>query len=132
MSLNPKKGTRSGPGRGSKEPNLILLQRRFALLSALRWLPTGLCIPVTVLIIQTRLVRSDRRRNPGHHGVAVAVLELPTGGLADTIGRRPVLLLSAALHVVAIVVWGTATRVQMFAVASVVLGAGRALSSGPL
>lgn len=40
--------------------------------------------------------------------------------------------MSAALHVVAIVVWGTATSVSMFVAASVFLGAGRALSSGPL
>lgn len=80
----------------------------------------------------TRLVCSDRRRNPGHprsDGSRSRAADRRAGRHHRT---TPVLLLPAALHVVAIVVWGTATSVSMFVAASVFLGAGRALSSGPL
>ena len=38
------------------------------------------------------------------HGVVVTVLELPTGGLADVLGRRPVVVAGAVLHLVSCVV----------------------------
>ncbi|GAB3911167.1 hypothetical protein GCM10027612_88090 [Microbispora bryophytorum subsp. camponoti] len=59
------------------------------------------------------------------------MLELPTGGLADVLGRRPVLAASAAVSVVALVVMALAHSVWPFLVASVLKGVARALSSGP-
>ncbi|MGY1688625.1 MFS transporter [Geodermatophilus sp. SYSU D01105] len=107
--------------------------RRFVGLTALRWLPIGLSAPVTVLLA------SARGLSPADIGVVVAVysvvtlaLELPTGGLADAIGHRPVLLLSGALTVAGLLTTVVADGVALFALAWALTGMGRALDSGPL
>ena len=108
-------------------------RRRFIGLSALRWLPPGLVIPVLVLLATTR----------GHgvgtvgalfalHGVIVAVLELPTGALADVVGRRVVLVASSGLLALSCVIFAVAVDLWQFVAAMTLLAVGRALSSGPL
>ena len=73
--------------------------RRYLVLTALRWLPVGISIPVTVLLA---LSRGLSLANVGLvflvHSLLVAVLGLPTSGLADVVGRRPVLVASGVLH----------------------------------
>ena len=65
-------------------------ERRFVGLTALRWLPNGLAVPVSVLLAGARgLSLVEIGLVFVVHGVVVATLELPTGGLADAIGRRP-------------------------------------------
>ncbi|MGY1641457.1 MFS transporter [Geodermatophilus sp. SYSU D00703] len=107
--------------------------RRYVGLTALRWLPIGLSTPVTVLLA------SARGLSPADIGVVVAVysvvtlaLELPTGGLADAIGHRPVLLLSGALTAAGLLATVVADSVALFALAWALMGMGRALDSGPL
>src|SRR4051794_28149313 len=63
--------------------------------------------------------------------VVVLVLELPTGGLADAVGRRPVLLAAGALDLVAMAIFLVARTPVAFMVAWGVEGATRALESGP-
>lgn len=111
----------------------VSARRRYVALTALRWLPTGLVTPVGVLLAQ------DRGLNLSQIGAVVAVqgfvvffLELPLGGLADTAGRRPVLLLAGGVAVVSLVLLVAADGVAGFAVAFAVQGAWRALDSGPL
>jgi MFS family permease len=65
-------------------------------------------------------------------GVVVLVLELPTGGLADAAGRRPVLLGAGTLSLAATIMWAFAGSVTWFVVAMAVDGIYRALESGPL
>src|ERR671911_1589888 len=65
-------------------------------------------------------------------GVVVVVLELPTGGLADALGRRPVLLAASAFDVVAVALLISAHSPAGFLAAAVVQGMFRALESGPL
>ena len=65
-------------------------------------------------------------------GVLGALLELPTGGLADVLGRRPVLLAAAVLHVLSCLAFAVAQDVPGFLVAVVLMAVGRALYSGPL
>ena len=73
--------------------------RRYVGLTALRWLPVGLSVPVTVLLAQSRgLSVAQVGLVFAVYGMVCLVLELPTGGLADAIGRRPVLVLSGSLH----------------------------------
>jgi MFS family permease len=107
-------------------------QRRLMLLSALRWLPPGVAMPVLVLLVTSR----------GHslatvgalfalHGGVVVALELPTGGIADVVGRRRALLASGVLNVLAAVTFAFSLDVWMFAVSAVLLGTGRALGSVP-
>ena len=107
--------------------------RRLFWLTALRWLPVGLLTPVLVLLAQARgLSLPEIGLVLVVHSAVVVVLELPTGGLADTLGRRPVLLLSAVLHLLSCLVLLVAGGFAAFALGSVLKGIGRALDSGPL
>lgn len=106
---------------------------RFVGLTALRWLPNGLTVPVTVLLASSRgLSVAEIGLVFLVHGVVVTVLELPTGGLADAIGRRPVLVLSVLLHLAGLLTLAVAHEPLAFAAAFALVGAGRALDSGPL
>lgn len=108
-------------------------RRRFVALSALRWLPICVVIPVMVLLMTSRgYGLATVAVVYASHGVVVALLELPTGGLADVLGRRKVLLLSAALFVAAVLAFAVARELWQFYGAIMLLGTGRALSSGPL
>ena len=107
--------------------------RRYVGLTALRWLPNGLSIPVTVLLAQSRgLSLAQVGLVFVAHSVVALVLELPTGGLADAIGRRPVLVLSGLLQISGLLTLAVAQNLAMFALAFGLVGAGRALDSGPL
>ncbi len=108
-------------------------ERRLVLLTTTRWLPVGLTFGLTVLLPLERGV------SLGEVGGLLAIagfvslaLELPTGGLADTIGRRPLLLVSGALALASATVFVLADSLPMFAVALVLQGVFRALDSGPL
>jgi len=59
-------------------------------------------------------------------------LELPTGGLADAIGRRPLLVAAASIALISTMVFVLADSTPWFAVALVLQGVFRALDSGPL
>lgn len=107
--------------------------RRYVLLTALRWLPLGITIPVTVLLASSRgLSTAEIGLVFVAHSVVALVFELPTGGLADAIGRRPVLVLSALLHIAGLLTLAAAQGLVGFATAFALVGAGRALDSGPL
>jgi MFS family permease len=107
--------------------------RRLVGLTGLRWLPVGLTTPVTVLLAQARgLTLAEIGLLFTIHGVVVVSLELPTGGLADVLGRRPVMLAGAALHIAACVLFAVATSFPGFLLAILALGLGRTLDSGPL
>lgn len=108
-------------------------QRRFVGLTALRWLPLGLAAPVTVLLMTSRgLSAADIGVTVAVYGLVTLLLELPTGGLADAIGHRPVLVLSGLLSVAALLLMVVADGLVLFTLAWVVFGASRALDSGPL
>jgi len=107
--------------------------RRYVCLTALRWLPMGVTIPVTVLLAQSRgLSLAQIGLVFVAHSVVALLLELPTGGLADAIGRRPVLVLSGLLQISGLLTLAVAHDLATFAVAFGLVGAGRALDSGPL
>jgi MFS family permease len=109
------------------------LVRGFVVLSALAWLPTGLTLPVLVILMQDRgLSLGQVGAVAATFGLAVMLCELPTGGLADAVGRRPVLLAAGVLDLVALVVTAAAGSPVAFLAAAVVRGVGRALDSGPL
>jgi len=107
--------------------------RRYVGLTALRWLPVGVSAPVTVLLAQSRgLTVAQIGLVFAVYGLVCLVLELPTGGLADAIGRRPVLVLSGSLHLVGLLVLAVAQNLPAFIAAMSLVGVGRALDSGPL
>jgi predicted MFS family arabinose efflux permease len=112
---------------------LASVGRRFVALNALRWLPTGLLIPVTAVLMQSRgLSLAQIGLVMTVQGAVVIVLELPTGGLSDALGRRPVLLVASALDVVSLLLLLTAHSPGAFMLAGAVQGVFRALDSGPL
>lgn len=109
-----------------------LLRRLYGLLT-LRWLGTGLIIPFFVLIMQERkLSLGEIGFALAFYGATVVILELPTGSFADSVGRRPTLLLAAAAMLAGEAVFLFAGDLAVFVVAWVLLGFGRALDSGAL
>lgn len=109
------------------------VRRHFVVLTALRWLRVGPIVAVLVVLLQGHgLTLAQVGAAFAAYGAATFLLEVPTGGLADTIGTRPVMLLAIAVDVVGTVplLVGGGTWVLMAAAA--LLGCGRALSSGPL
>jgi MFS family permease len=108
-------------------------ERRLYLLTATRWLPTGLVVGILLLLQTGRgLTVAEAATAMAAAGVVCFLLELPTSGLADAMGRRPVYLAAAALHVVAMAAYAVAHSFAAFVVAAVLTGAFRALDSGPL
>jgi MFS family permease len=109
------------------------LVRRFVVLRALRWLPLGVALPFLVLLPQ------DRGLGLGAiglawavHGTVAIVLEVPSGGLADAIGRRTALILGGLLTSAGLTGLAVARGLGGFVAAMVAIAAGRALMSGSL
>jgi predicted MFS family arabinose efflux permease len=108
-------------------------RRRYLVLVALRWLPTGLLIPVTVLLALSRgLSLTEIGLIFSIQGLVVLALELPTGGLADSLGRRPILIVASLVGLVSLGLLYIADSVALFAASMALQGVFRALDSGPL
>ena len=106
---------------------------RYLLLLALRWFPVGLELPILVLLPLDRgLTLAETGLAASFQGFVVLALELPTGGLSDSWGRRPVLAASAAVSAVSLALFAVADTFVMLAAVSVLQGVFRALDSGPL
>lgn len=109
------------------------VRRRFLVLRALRWLPTGLTIPVMVLLLLDRgLTVGQIGLVTAAQGVVVMLLELPTGGLADTLGRRAVLLAAALFDLASLTLLVIADTMPLLVTVFALQGVYRALESGPL
>lgn len=65
-------------------------------------------------------------------GIVVLCLELPTGGFADAMGRKPVFIASAFFALVSYIVLAAADTMLLFAASAALAGVFRALDSGPL
>lgn len=110
-----------------------IVRRRFVWLTALRWLPTGFLIPATVVLMQSRgLSLAQVGLASAVQSTVVLALELPTGGLADAIGRRRVLLLASLFDIATLTLILNAHTAAAFMVAWAIQGVYRALESGPL
>lgn len=108
-------------------------RRVFLLLSATRWFPVGLVIAATTLLpIERGLSVTQTLTLASVTGLVVFALELPTGGTADAVGRRPMLIASAVVQVLAATTFLLAQSVWAFVVAAALMGLFRALDSGPL
>ena len=106
---------------------------RYLVLVGLRWLPVGLLMPIFVLWPLSRgLSLTEIGLVFSVQGFVVLALELPTGGLSDSLGRRPVLLVASVIALVSLGLFAIADGAAMFAVAMVFQGIYRALDSGPL
>lgn len=108
-------------------------RRRYALISFLTWLPTGLYIPVMVVLLLDRGIGLTAVATLGvAYSATVMLLELPTGGLADVIGRRPVMIASAAASLAGLLLLGLSESLWLLALSGVLRGVARALGSGPV
>lgn len=108
-------------------------QQVFLLLTLTRWFPVGLIVTVTTLLpLERGLSVTEALTALSVTGFTVFLLELPTSGLADSLGRRPLLVAAAVLQVAAAVLFLTAQSFWTFALAAAVTGVFRALDSGPL
>src|SRR5450756_2666218 len=84
-------------------------RRTLLLLTFTRWFPVGLTIGVTTLLVLERgMSLTQLGVILSMQGFVVLGLELPTGGLADAIGRRPVLIASAVVALASGLVYVTA------------------------
>jgi MFS family permease len=105
----------------------------FLLLTLTRWFPVGLIVTVTTLLpIERGLSVPEALTALSLTGFTVFLLELPTSGLADSLGRRPLLIAAGVLQVVAAVLFLTAETFWAFALAAAATGVFRALDSGPM
>lgn len=106
---------------------------RYLILLALRWLPSGMLLPVlTLLPLERGLTLSELGMAAAVQGLVVFLLELPTGGLSDALGRRPVLVASGLVSLAGLGLIFVADSFAVFALAFAVQGLYRALDSGPL
>jgi DHA1 family quinolone resistance protein-like MFS transporter len=95
------------------------------------WFIVGLTFPVLVLLVL------DKGLNIFEAGTVMAIysgtavlLELPTGGLADSIGRKRTYILSVGFHMAALTAFLLSFDYLTVALAALLMGTGRALSSG--
>jgi DHA1 family tetracycline resistance protein-like MFS transporter len=109
------------------------VRSRYVFLIAMRWLPAGLLIPIVVLLpLERGLNIAQIGSVVAIQGIVVLLLELPTGGLADAIGRRPVLLIAGVVNLFSLALLVVADTVAAFVLAYLLQGVYRALDSGPL
>ncbi|MFI7429073.1 MFS transporter [Micromonospora sp. NPDC049836] len=106
---------------------------RYLTLYGLRWLPAGLTIPVMILLMQERgLSLSQIGLVATAQGLVVLALELPTGGFADALGRKPVLIAAWVVCLASLALFAVADSFWLFALVWALQGIYRALDSGPL
>ncbi|GAA4980592.1 hypothetical protein HD597_011800 [Nonomuraea thailandensis] len=106
--------------------------RRYMLVCFLTWLPPGIMMATMVLLMTGRgLGLAEIGLVVTVFSVVTVSLELPTGGLADVVGRRMVLAASAAFTVAGLALMSVSTTFWMFLLSGVFKGVARALSSGP-
>jgi MFS family permease len=109
------------------------LHHRFLVLTALRWLPTGMLVPVLVLLpLERGIDLAALGLAASVQGFVVLALELPTGGLADSLGRRAVLLASTVVSICSIGLFLLADSFVALLTVFALQGIYRALDSGPL
>ncbi|MFF0739744.1 MFS transporter [Streptomyces sp. NPDC004111] len=105
--------------------------RRYVLACVLFWLPVGLSVSGILLFADRGHGLAAIAALFAVHSLTAAALELPTGGLSDVLGRRPVLAASGLLNVAALTLLALGTNYAVLVVGMVLKGTARALSSGP-
>ncbi|MEU6125247.1 MFS transporter [Streptomyces sp. NPDC047123] len=107
-------------------------RRRYVTVSVLFWLPLGLAIaPQLLLFTERGMTLAAIAGFFAAHSLTAVVLELPTGGLSDVLGRRAILVTAGLLDLAAFTMVSLGTTAWVLALGMAVKGAGRALSSGP-
>ncbi|EAX0569005.1 MFS transporter, partial [Salmonella enterica] len=77
-------------------------KRVFLVLSTTRWLPVGFVVGLFALIARERgLTVEQITLYMTAQGIMVFLLELPTSGFADALGRKPLLLVAGVVNILA-------------------------------
>lgn len=108
-------------------------RRAFLILNATRWIPMGFIGAIFILwFIDRGIHESTVMILAAIMGVVTFALELPTSGLADAIGRKPLYVIASAFNVISLGILLIADNVWLFATSMIAMGIFRALESGPL
>ena len=109
------------------------IQRVYYLATSLYWFATALPLALTTLLFRARgFSLFEIGLSLGVYAATVVLLEVPTGGLADAVGRKRVALLAYGLMVLMSAVLLLAFTLPVAILAMMLYGASRALSSGAL
>ncbi len=106
---------------------------RYSINQGMHCFSMGIVIPVMILALL------DLGFNIGQVGIAMAVmgttvlvLELPTGGLSDTLGRKRVYIIAVVFYIAGYLLILAAGTFIILLAAVILIGTGRALSSGSI
>lgn len=109
------------------------IKRVYFAITGLTWLAVALPLPIFVLFMQARgLSLAQVGLIMGLYSAVIVLLELPTGGLADAVGRKPVALLAHTMNLCAGVLIFFAFSFWSFLAGMLLMGVSRALNSGAL
>ena len=116
-----------------KSSRVNIIQRTYYLITVLFWFALALPLPLMVLLIQARgMSLFQIGALMGAYSLTIVLLELPTGGLADAIGRKRVGLVSYGFMLLTGVVLVFSFSFPAFLLGFILSGIGRALTSGTL
>ena len=108
-------------------------RRIYYTLTVTRWFPVGLIVGIFILLPTERgLTTAQALSAAAVSGLVCFALELPTSGFADAFGRKAVYVAAALVNVIATLAFALAQSFWAFVAAGVLMGAFRALDSGPL
>jgi MFS family permease len=109
------------------------IQRVYLLIVSMFWLATALPLAMIVLLMQARGVSLFQvGLLMGLYALTIVLLEVPTGGLADAIGRKRVTIIAYGCIALSGTLLLFAFSFPLFAAVFILNGLGRALSSGAL
>ena len=113
--------------------NVKHVKRPYYTVLFLNWFATALPLALFVLFLRARGINLFQLGLlMGAYSFTIVLLEVPTGGLADAIGRKRITLLAYTLGLVAAVLFLFSFSFPMFLIGFVLNGVSRALSSGAL
>ena len=106
------------------------VRRRYYSITFLVWLATALPLSLSVLLAQARGIGlAEVGLALGIYSLTVVALEVPTGGLADAVGRKRVALVAFALAALYNLAFLFAFSFPTLLLAMILYGVSRALSS---
>jgi MFS transporter, DHA1 family, quinolone resistance protein len=106
---------------------------RYYCITFLVWFATALPLALMVLLAQARgMTMFEVGVALGIYSLTIVVLEIPTGGLADAVGRKRVALLAFLLGAIYSLIFLFAFTFPLLLLAMMIYGISRALASGAL
>ncbi len=109
------------------------ITRVYLSITGLNWFAVALPLPIFVLFMQARgLSLSQIGLVMGLYSLTIVLLELPTGGLADAVGRKPVAVLAHGINLASGLLLFLAFSFWGFLAGMILMGIARALNSGAL